>query len=47
VEVNRKPVKNAAAYQKAVRETGKGKSLLFLVRRGDNTIFLALKPPSG
>jgi serine protease Do len=44
LEVNRKAVKNAAAYQKAVRETGKGKSLLFLVRRGDNTIFLALKP---
>jgi len=44
LEVNRKPVKNSAAYQKAVRETGKGKSLLFLVRRGDNTIFLALKP---
>jgi serine protease Do len=47
LEVNRKPVKNAAAYQKAVREIGKGKSLLFLVRRGDNTIFLALKPPVG
>ena len=46
LEVNRKPVKNAAAYQKAVRELGKGKSLLFLVRRGDNTIFLALKPPA-
>jgi len=46
LEVNRKPVKNAQAYQKAVRETGKGKSLLFLVRRGDNTIFLALKPPA-
>ena len=47
LEVNRKAVKTAAAYQKAVRETGKGKSLLFLVRRGDNTIFLALKPPVG
>jgi serine protease Do len=47
LEVNRKAVKNSQAYQKAVRETGKGKSLLFLVRRGDNTIFLALKPPAG
>src|SRR5262249_56092285 len=47
LEVNRKPVKNAGAYQKAVKEIGKGKSLLFLVRRGDNTIFLALKPPAG
>ena len=42
---NRKPVKTASAYQKAIRESGKGKSVLFLVRRGDNTIFLALKPP--
>ena len=47
LEVNRKPVKNAQAYQKSVHETAKGKSLLFLVRRGDNTIFLALKPPTG
>ncbi|HXJ36320.1 MAG TPA: DegQ family serine endoprotease [Candidatus Eisenbacteria bacterium] len=47
LEVNRKPVKNAAAFQKSIREAGKGKSLLFLVRRGDNTIFLALKPPAG
>ena len=47
LEVNRKPVKTASAYQKIVREAGKGKSLLFLVRRGDNTIFLALKPPAG
>ncbi len=47
LEVNRKAVKNAAAFQKAIRDGGKGKSLLFLVRRGDNTIFLALKPPAG
>ena len=46
LEVNRAPVKDVAAYTKAVREAGKGKSLLFLVRRGDNTIFLAVKPPA-
>jgi serine protease Do len=46
LEVNRKPVKNCVAYQKAVRETGRARCLLFLVRRGDNTIFLALKPPA-
>jgi len=47
LELNRKPVKNAAAFQKSMREGGKGKSLLMLVRRGDNTIFIALKPPTG
>src|SRR3989442_3879625 len=45
-EVNRQPVKDADAYKKALKAGGKGKSVLFLVRRGDNTIFLALKPSS-
>jgi serine protease Do len=44
LEVNRMPVKDAAAYSKALRGAGKGKTILFLVRRGDNTIFLAVKP---
>jgi len=44
LEVNRKPVKDADAYRKAVEAAGKGKSVLFLVRRGENTIFLAVKP---
>jgi serine protease Do len=44
LEVNRTPVKDVQSYQKALRAAGKGKSLLFLVRRGDNTIFLAVKP---
>jgi serine protease Do len=44
LEVNRTPVKDANAYTKALRAVGKGKSVLFLVRRGDNTIFLAVKP---
>jgi serine protease Do len=46
VEVNRTQVKDVAAYNKAVKAAGKGKSVLFLVRRGDNTIFLAVKPSS-
>src|SRR5205823_5418057 len=46
LEVNRQPVKDADAYKKALKAGGKGKSVLFLVRRGDNTIFLALKPSS-
>ncbi len=46
LEVNRTPVKDVDAYRKALRASGKGKSVLFLVRRGDNTIFLAVKPGS-
>jgi serine protease Do len=47
LEVNRQPVKDVDAYRKALKAVGKGKSVLFLVRRGDNTIFLAVKPSSG
>jgi serine protease Do len=46
LEVNRQGVKDVEAYRKALKAAGKGKSVLFLVRRGDNTIFLALKPSS-
>lgn len=44
LEIDRKPVRNLADYRKAMGETKKGKGMLFLVRRGDNTLFLALKP---
>lgn len=44
LEVNREAVKDLASYRKALKEAGKGKSVLLLVRRGDNTIFMALKP---
>jgi hypothetical protein len=37
-------VKDTSAYRKALKAAGKGKNVLFLVRRGDNSIFLALKP---
>ena len=47
LEVNRQAVKDLDAYRKAIKAAGKGKSVLFLVRRGDNTIFLAVKPSSG
>jgi serine protease Do len=43
-EVNREPVKDLAGYRKALKGSAKGKSVLFLVRRGENTIFVALKP---
>jgi serine protease Do len=44
VEVDREPVGSLAAYRKALQGAKDKKSVLFLVRRGDNTIFLALKP---
>jgi serine protease Do len=46
LEVNRETIDDVEGYRKALREAEKGKNLLFLVRRGENTIFLALKPPS-
>ena len=44
VEVDRKLVRNLDEYKKAVAAIRKGRGVLFLVRRGDNTLFLALKP---
>jgi len=43
LEVNRRPVTDSTTFRAAVQATEKGKSLLVLVKRGDNTIFLALK----
>jgi serine protease Do len=43
LEVNRKAVKSVEAFKDAVGGAKKGESLLFLVRRGDSTVFLALK----
>jgi serine protease Do len=45
LEVNRQPVEDVAEYREAMRLAAKDKSVLFLVRRGENTIFLALKSP--
>jgi serine protease Do len=42
-QVNRRPVKNLADYNREIAATEKGKSVLFLVRRGQNSLFLALK----
>jgi len=44
LEVNRRPVRNVRQYERALKGGSKGTSVLLLVRRGDNTIFLALKP---
>ncbi len=44
LEVDRKPVRNVADFRGALRGIEKGKNVLLLVRRGEGTIFLALKP---
>jgi serine protease Do len=44
LEVNRKPVPNVETYSSQLSEGKSGKSVLLLVRRGENTVFLALKP---
>ena len=44
LEVDRKTVRNLDEYKKAIAGARKGRGVLFLVRRGDNTLFLALKP---
>ena len=45
LEVNRQAIEDVGDYRKALSGSEKGKNVLFLVRRGENTIFLALKPP--
>jgi serine protease Do len=42
LEIDRKPIRGPSDYEKAIAED-KDKNLLFLVRRGDANIFLALK----
>jgi serine protease Do len=44
LEVNRETVKNVDSYQSAIKIGAKGKIVLLLVKRGENTIYVALKP---
>jgi serine protease Do len=44
VEVDRRTVRNLDEYKKAIAGIAKGRGVLFLVRRGESTLFLALKP---
>lgn len=44
LEVNRAPVKDVTAYQQALKVGGKGSIVLLLVKRGDATLYFALKP---
>ena len=43
VEINRRPVKNLADYNREIAGNDKAKPFLFLVRRGQSSLFLALK----
>jgi serine protease Do len=42
-QINRHPVRTVADYNREVAKIEKGKSILFLVRRGDGSLFLAMK----
>jgi serine protease Do len=44
LEVNRAPVKDVATYQQALTQGGKGRIVLMLVKRGDTTMYFAIKP---
>jgi serine protease Do len=42
-QVNRNPVKNLADYNREMAKSEKNKSVLLLIKRGDQSVFLALK----
>jgi serine protease Do len=43
-EINRQPVRTVADFRRETTKAVKGQSVLFLVRRGQGSLFLALKP---
>jgi serine protease Do len=43
-EINRKPVKTISQYLKALEKKKTGESILFLVKRGRNSLWIAVKP---
>jgi len=45
LEVNRKEITNTATFEKQVNEAKPGSNILFLIRRGENNVFLALQSP--
>lgn len=46
LQIDRKPVRNLSEYRNAIAGLKKGESTLFLVQRGQNTSFVALKIPT-
>jgi serine protease Do len=47
LEVNRKRITNASAFEQIINQAKAGDNLLLLLRRGTNNLFLALKAPGG
>ena len=45
LELNRERIANASEFRKIVSQTKPGESMLFLIRRGGNNLFLALRSP--
>jgi serine protease Do len=45
LEVNRQEITNSDNFQELVKQAKPGSNLLFLVRRGENNLFLALQSP--
>jgi len=45
-EVNRQPIRNMDEYTEAIKAVKKGESLLLLIKRGEGSIFVVLKPES-
>ena len=43
LEIDREPIRNLDDYGKAIVEIKRDKGVLFLVRRGETTLFFALK----
>jgi serine protease Do len=43
LEISKKPIKNLDDYRSAMEEVKKGVSALFLVKRGDNTLYIGIK----
>jgi serine protease Do len=44
LEVNRETIRNVDTYQSALKTGAKGKIVLLLIKRGDTTQYVALKP---
>jgi serine protease Do len=43
VSINRKKISNSGDYQRTIQQTGPGSSMTILVRRGNASIYFALR----
>lgn len=44
LEINKKEIVNLDDYRKEIDSAKEGQNMLFLVKRGSNTVYVALKP---